>query len=68
MNLNLKLKRVSKGLTQSELADQAGISLFTYQQIESGKGNPRADTVIKLAKALCVSVETIILPTSKNKL
>lgn len=60
MNLNLKLKRVSKGLTQSELAEQAGISLFTYQQIETGKGNPRADTVIKISKALDIPVEVVL--------
>lgn len=41
-------------LTQAELAQRAGVSLITITRIENqkGAGNPRPDTVRRLAKAL----------------
>lgn len=34
---NLKQRRIEKGLTQQQVADQLGISLRYYQNIEAGE-------------------------------
>ena len=43
-------------LTQAELAARAGVSLITVTRLENevGEGNPRPETVRRLAKALDV--------------
>lgn len=50
----LETARRRKLLTQAELAQRAGVSLITITRIENqkGAGNPRPDTVRRLAKAL----------------
>jgi len=58
---NLAKIRKEKGLTQEALAQKAGISFHTLVKIEGGKiKNPRIDTVMKLAKALNVSVDKLL--------
>ncbi len=37
MRENLKRRRIEKGLTQQQVADQLGISLRYYKQIEYGE-------------------------------
>lgn len=46
--------RISKGLTQEELADEANISQVQIARIESGKLNTSISTVHAIAKALGV--------------
>lgn len=58
---NLVKIRKEKGLTQESLARKADISFHTLVKIESGGiKNPRIETVIKLAKALGVSIDKLI--------
>ena len=60
---NLKSIRIGAKLSQSELAEISGIPLRTIQQYEQKQKNinaAKAETVIKLAKALCCSVETLL--------
>ena len=58
---NLVKIRKGKGLTQESLARKADISFHTLVKIESGGiKNPRIETVIKLAKALGVSIDKLI--------
>jgi len=58
---NLKKLRQKKGWSQEKLAREAGISYNTLIKIERGGiKNPKIDTVIKLAKALQVSVDELI--------
>jgi transcriptional regulator with XRE-family HTH domain len=45
--------------SQQELADEAGVSLYTIQRIERGDGTVRARTVRGLAKALGVEVDEL---------
>jgi ribosome-binding protein aMBF1 (putative translation factor) len=45
-------KRVAAGLSQKELAEQAGISPETLSRIESGKHRPQTATIDKIAQAL----------------
>lgn len=49
----LKLARIEKDLTQSDLARLAGVTRQTIGAIESGKFNPTA----KLALVLCIILE-----------
>ncbi len=41
----LKQARIDKGMTQIELADEIGVDLRTVKHHESGKGNPKAETI-----------------------
>ena len=62
-NTNLKNLRLRTGVSQSELAEIAGIPLRTIQQYEQRQKNinaAKAETVIKLAKALNCSVEALM--------
>jgi putative transcriptional regulator len=52
----LKELRTAAGMTQAELAAKAGLSLQGLWQIESGRRDPSWSTVVKLAKALNVSL------------
>jgi transcriptional regulator with XRE-family HTH domain len=47
-------------LSQQELADCAGVSLFTVQRIERGDGNVRPKTGRAIAEALGVRVEDLL--------
>jgi transcriptional regulator with XRE-family HTH domain len=47
-------------LSQQELADRAGTSLFTIQRIERGEGNVRPKTGRAVATALGVSIEELL--------
>jgi transcriptional regulator with XRE-family HTH domain len=54
----LKSSRKAFGLTQSELAQAACLSLPFVQQIESGKGNPSLQSLSLLLKALGLELQT----------
>ena len=63
MNFSEKLKQYRKGahLSQSALAEQAGISLRTLQNYEMGKRYPASiDITLRLASALGVSAENLL--------
>ena len=60
---NLKIYRLNADLSQSELAEITGIPVRTIQQYEQNQKNicaAKAETVIKLAKALSCSVEDLM--------
>ncbi len=44
--------RLSKKLTQSELAEKAGVSRTVISRIESGTTNPTIGTISRVAQAL----------------
>ena len=50
MKNRLKLARIEKGLTQSQLADLAGVTRQTIGLIEAGGYNPTLNLCIQLAK------------------
>lgn len=52
---NLKGLRKKAKLTQSDMAENAGISLRYYQRIEAEESWPPPDTIKSLARALHVS-------------
>ena len=47
-----------RGLTQAELADQAGVSVEWVRRIERGVAGPSFDTIEALGKALAVNVRS----------
>ena len=51
---NLRRWRMTREMTQSALAEQAGVAKSTVSLIERGQGNPSIDTVWALAAALGV--------------
>jgi len=58
---NLKKLRNKKGWSQERLAREAGISYQTLIKIEQDRiKNPRLETLIKLAKALGVSLDKLV--------
>lgn len=58
---NLKKYRAKKGWSQEKLAREAGISYNTLIKIErGGTKNPKIETIIKLAKALNISIDKLV--------
>ena len=68
MNFSDRLKDVRKnaGLTQAQLSEKLGITAQSYSQYETGKRNPKSETVQKIAKALGVDVD-VLRPTKEEK-
>ena len=58
--LNLKMRRISKDLTQEELAVRCKISVNLISQYEVGRLFPRKKTLEALAEALECDVKDII--------
>ena len=56
----LQLIRKNKGLTQEELAKASGVSMCAINFIETGKKNPRPNTLIKIAKVLEVEADELL--------
>lgn len=58
---NLKKYRTKKGWSQERLAREAGISYNTLIKIERGGiKNPKIETIIKLSRALDVSLDDLV--------
>jgi DNA-binding XRE family transcriptional regulator len=55
----IKLWRVYRGLTQQELAVQAGISKPYLSQIESGKRQGTVETLTAIARAIDVPLDVL---------
>lgn len=48
----VRTAREREGLTRKELADKAGLSLPTIYNIESGKTDPKMDTMLRIMRVL----------------
>lgn len=59
---NLQRLRGMRGLTQEAAAEAAGLSRAAYRNLETGLSEPRASTLVALAKALEVSPADLLLP------
>ncbi len=60
LGIIIRKRRALLGLSQSELADIAGISTRTIQLIERGQGNPSLETLIKLIDPLGLQIELVL--------
>lgn len=56
----LKKRRLSLQITQEHLAELAEVALRTVKAIESGKGNPTLETVVKIADVLGMNLHFTI--------
>jgi transcriptional regulator with XRE-family HTH domain len=61
--MRLKELRLSKGLTQSEVAKVIGYSSLSYARYEKGEREPDINTLCKLADYFEVSVDYLIART-----
>lgn len=52
----MRERRKFAGLTQKRLGELCGINEAQLRRYETGKGNPKIETVEKIAAALCVHV------------
>lgn len=53
--------RKRKGLTQQELADKAGITRGMVAKYETGASEPSLQTAFKMAQALEINIEEMIV-------
>lgn len=64
---NLKLLRLERGLTQSELAEMLNITVPYLSKIENEKKLPNVLLAIRLANALDCKVEDIFFIPKRDK-
>lgn len=57
--MRLTERRIEKGMTQSELAEQLGVERSTVAKWESGAAAPRAVTLLRLARLLHCPAEEL---------
>ena len=58
---NIKKLRKKRGLSQDKLAKMADVTLTTLVKLESGANdNPTIKTLVKIAKALRVSLDELV--------
>lgn len=60
----LRRYRLSRGWTQTQLAQQAGLRQATISQIENGHGATRIDTLCAVLAAL--DLELTVVPRTKS--
>lgn len=56
----IKKCRTDKGLTQTQLAEQAGIVYWTVCQLETGKLNPSIRILVKIDQALDAGLDYLV--------
>lgn len=57
---NISALRLKKGLSQAQLANQAGVPRSTLTNLESGSGNPSLQNLAKISTALQVRIEELL--------
>ena len=57
---NLAKLRKEKGLTQEELVKISGVAISQIRRYETDKSTPSLDAIIKIVKALGVSIDEIV--------
>lgn len=58
--MNLRRLREAAGLTQMELANRAEMDMAEISRLELGKRDPRLSTIVRLAVALELPLETLV--------
>lgn len=56
----IKLRRMAMNFTQSQVAEQVGITLSSYSKIENAFQQPSLDTLIEIASKLNLSIDFIL--------
>ena len=63
---NLRRMRETRGWSQQQLADNSGVPRPTIANLESGDGNPTLSVMLRLAQALGISIEQLIVSESRR--
>lgn len=58
----IKAVRISRGMSQADLAVEASVSLSLISNIERGKTGMQLETFVKVAEALQVSADYLLRP------
>lgn len=64
---NVRSLRTKRGLSQEVLAFDAGVASPYLSRIENGSANPTVDVLDRLAKALCVEIDTLLRKSGGNE-
>lgn len=65
--LNLKIKRIQKGLTQKELAERVGLTNQSISDYETGKLNPSYEVMKRISKELDSPVDELFFQNEKEE-
>lgn len=60
----IRVARIHERLTQERLAERAGIDRSTIQRLESGTTNAKISHLLRIARALRVSVKSLMPPNA----
>lgn len=63
----IKIARKKQGLTQTQVAQKAGISIRAYKMYEAGERIPRADIAVLIADAIGSSVEGLFREIERGR-
>lgn len=63
----VRSERKKQHLTQKRLAERLHMSIRTIIDLETGKSNPKFETVVLVAKELNISVDAAIFPDMVNR-
>lgn len=67
VGLRIRRLREEKGCSREELSEQAGISTRALREIEAGKREFSAETLVKFSRALSVSCDDIMLGAGPDR-
>lgn len=67
IGLNLRRIRESKGMSQSEVAELAGISRVAYRNIENSIATPKVSTLQNIANGVEVKLQDLFVPVRTLK-
>ena len=65
-NLRLKLARMEKELSQSELAARVGVTRQTISMVESGDYNPTLSLCVRICRALDKTLNDLFWEEEEN--
>lgn len=57
---NIARLRISRGLSQTDLGKEIGLTASAVSNIETGRSYPSVDTLIKLADYFCITVDPLL--------
>lgn len=67
MNIGIALRtcRISKGLSQRQLSEQAGLSISYLSYLERNRRDPTISTLVKIAKSLEIPLYLLVFMASE---
>lgn len=64
---NIKAYRKSRGFTQQQMAECAGLARSHISSLEQGIGNPSLESLYSIAVALDIDIESLLADDSKQE-